>query len=1132
MEYTGERFVPEQQGNIELEHLHRYLCAAELTGQKDVLDIASGEGYGSSILARAARKVIGVDISEQAVQHAQQKYQSPNLEYRVGPAAQIPLDDASVDLVVSFETLEHHDQHEAMMSEIKRVLRPGGLLVMSSPDKRVYSDIPGFSNPYHVKELTRGEFESLLKASFANVSMYGQRIVYGSALLAEEGGQIISFAKEHGVVKRGAGLVDPMYLIAVASDGELPKLDSGVFEALIEEADVVVELNRVIKARDHEIFEFGEGRAALEGMFAQVRRAEEEARQLLAQRETSLRSTEAALEVRHAELRKSHDLLVESRAREVALQSHMHSLKAEKHELEASIGRLGATVAQLNAAIHAYRASFSWRVTAPLRVATTLLRRAKRIALIPYRMARSSSRPGFLPVNHLDTVDGGFITTGDDPQFAIQPGWNGINPGWALLTVDFTASEENPRPILYAFAGADGSQVFTFPISGYIKGCVKRLIVLPAGVRSLRFDPTDRKGVRLQVNQLSVRNLGKLALIREGYSALDGAKRGTLMRALVRGDIRAAKEIIRNGVVGNYDKGEYGAWVEAYDTLAPQDIAQLRKLGDRLPAKPVISVLMPVYNPRPKYLRKALDSVLAQTYPHWELCIADDASTNPEVRQVLQEYVEKDKRIKVVFREVNGHISAASNSALEVVTGEFVALMDHDDAIPPHALYLVAEEINQHPDVDLIYTDEDKVDEDDRRHDPHFKTDWNKELFYSQNFVAHMGVYRTSIVRKIEGFRVGFEGSQDYDFVLRFLLHTTADHIRHIPHVLYHWRIFPGVTSFSTDNPDASVDTARRALVEYFEQVEPTSEVVPVSQFPGWWRIKRQPPAVLPRVSLIVPTRDRLNVLQVAVEGLLRETDYPDLEVIIVDNDSEEPATLAFFDSIKKDSRVKVLRVSGAFNFSALNNRAAEVATGSILGFINNDIEVIHRDWLTELVTQVSQANVGAAGAKLYYANDTIQHAGVVMGLYGVAAHGHRHFPRNTIGYFGRPMLVQNTSAVTAACMLVPKAVFEEVGGYDEVNLTVGYNDVDLCLKIRAAGYDIVFTPYAELYHLESVSRGENLTAAQIERDAKERAYMLSRWSAEIAHDPFYSPNLANTSEDYSLAFPPRALKSWKNTQG
>lgn len=1132
MEYTGERFVPEQQGAIELEHLHRYLCAADLGVQKDVLDIASGEGYGSAILAAVARTTIGVDISEEAVRHAQQKYQRGNLEYRIGSAAKIPLADASVDVVVSFETIEHHDQHDAMMSEIKRVLRPGGLLVMSSPDKRVYSDIPGFSNPYHAKELTREEFESLTKASFANVSIYGQRIAYGSVLFSEQSGELVSFTKDSDEVKRCTGLTDPMYLIALASDNELPTLKSGLFEARVDEAAVAVELKRELKARNDEIVEFREGRAAFERAFEQVRRAEEDARDLLRKKEDSLLDAEMLLADQRQQLQADQALLDTARRELSESRAALAESRSENKALQTAVSRLGASMAQLNADSHAYRTSFSWRVTTPLRVATRLLRKVAGFALIPYRMARSGSQPHFIHVKDIEVADGGYISSGDDPQFAVSPGWRGVSPGWALVTLEMTASEENLCPILYAFAGEDGSQVFSYPFSGYVSGREKRLIVLPPGVRSLRFDPTDRAGVRFEIRQLAVQNLGKLALIREGYAALNAEKRASLLRAALRGDLRTAKEIVRGGVAGKYDKGEYRAWVELYDTLTEHDVARLRVLGEELTSKPLISVLMPVYNPRPKYLRKALDSVLAQTYLHWELCIADDASTNPEVRQVLEEYVRKDSRIKVVFRQTNGHISASSNSALEVVAGEFVALMDHDDALPAHALHMIAEEINRHPDVDLIYTDEDKIDENDNRHDPHFKTDWNRELFYSQNFVAHMGVYRTSIVRKIEGFRVGFEGSQDYDFVLRFLLHTEASRIRHIPHVLYHWRIFPGVASFSTDNPDASVDTARRALVEYFQQVEPTAEVLPIAQFPGWWRIKRQPPSVLPRVSLIVPTRDRLDVLEVAINGLLHDTTYPNLEIIIVDNDSTDTATLAFFDAIRKDPRVKVLRVSGAFNFSALNNRAAEVATGTILGFINNDIEVIHPDWLLELVTQVAQHNVGAAGAKLYYANETIQHAGVVMGLYGVAAHGHRHFPRNTIGYFGRPMLVQNMSAVTAACMLVSKAVFDQVGGYDEVNLTVGYNDVDLCLKIRAAGYDIVFTPFAELYHLESVSRGENLTPTQIERDVRERAYMQSRWSDVIAHDPFYSPNLTITSEDYSLAFPPRAPKSWKNTQG
>ncbi|BCF89416.1 glycosyltransferase [Paraburkholderia largidicola] len=1039
MEHTGERFAPGQQGNIELEHLHRYISAGSLCVGKDVLEIGVGDGYGASILARIARNVTGLDLSVDAIHSAQQTYGSERLEFRTGSALGIPLETASVDVVVSLNATGWREAPEAMMAEIKRVLRSDGVLVMS------YSD--GCNAP-------EAQFEAFAKAHFAHVSLHGPRI------------------------GRQQDLGDPTHLIAVASDSSAPsKLASGAFDW---------------SARD------------------------------LAPRH------ELASDVTSARLKEDDETLVALRVQLTDSLARVTRLEAEEKELRAALTNVGASAARLSAAVESYRSSFSWRITAPLRVTLRLLRRAKRLAAVPYRIVRGASTASYTPVKDLQRTTNGFVSTGDDPQFSVAAGWSGIRPGWALIELEIESGQMPLSPVVYAFAGDNGEQVFSFPITGYVKGLERRLIVLPAGVRSLRFDPVDRSDVHFAIKRLNVRSISKLGLVREGYTSLDSEQRGLLIKETLRGNLHAVKSLVRGGVVGKYDKGEYRAWVELYDTLTPDDIVRIRELGDALAQKPLISVLMPVYNPRPKYLRKALDSVLAQTYPNWELCIADDASTNPEVRTVLEEYMAKDGRIKVTFREKNGHISASSNSALELVTGEFIALMDHDDAIPAHALFAVAEEINTHPQVDMIYTDEDKIDEDDNRHDPYFKSDWNQELFYSQNFVAHMGIYRASIVKKIKGFRIGFEGSQDYDFVLRFLLHTQASRIRHIPHVLYHWRIFPGVTSFSTDNPDKSVNTAHRALVEYFEQAEPGAEVVPIEQFPSWWRVKRQAPARPPRVSLIVPTRDRLDVLQVAISGLLNETEYESLEVVIVDNESVERETLEYFELIKQDPRVKVLRVEGAFNFSKLNNLAAKIATGSLLGFVNNDIKVIHPGWLTELVTQASQRNVGAVGAKLYYANDTIQHAGVVLGLYGVAAHGHRHFPRNSVGYFGRPMLVQNVSAVTAACMLVPKHVFDEVGGYNEKNLSVGYNDVDLCLKIREAGYDIVFTPFAELYHLESVSRGENLSPAQIERDARERTYMLSRWGGEIAHDPFYSPNLTLNSEDYRLAFPPRAPKSWK----
>lgn len=1050
MQLNGERFVPDQQGHMKPEHMHQYACAADLASAKDVLDITGGGIGGAAILAQVARTVVELDISGDVTRHASPSDQQEKIRVSIGSPGKFPLSDAAFDLVVWVGAIERSGNLEPMLAEIRRVLRPGGVLMLSGPD-----------------ELAGHDNDEVLRKLFVNVTIYDQRLIGGSLLLTEHGSALTHFVQDNNNVQKVRSSAFATRSMTLASDSPLPTLSSSVFETRIVHSD-------------------GESETLTLGNL--------------------------------------HKQLAASRVETTAY-------RREKKELEYSVHRLSSRVAELNAAVNAYRHSWSWRLSAPLRIFTRVARKARGVAAIPVRFVRGRGAPGFAAGVDVHTVEGGFLSTGNDPQFQIIPGWEGIKGGWALVDVEITSAEQNLRPILYAFAGPDGSQVTAFPMAGYKQGRERRLIILPADVRSLRFDPTDRSGVHFAIHHLSVHSLSKLALFREGFASLNAEQRSTVFRAATRGDLRTVKALVRGGIASKYDNSEYRSWVEAHDTLSTADISAIRAKGAALRGRPLISVLMPVYNPRPKYLRKALDTVLAQTYENWELCIADDASTNSEVRTVLDEYVRRDSRIKAVFREKNGHISAASNSALELVTGEFVALMDHDDALPVHALYMVAEEIVRHPDVDLIYTDEDKVDENDRRHDPHFKTDWNPELFYSQNFVAHMGIYRTSIVRKISGFRVGFEGSQDYDFVLRFLLHTDASRIRHIPHVLYHWRIFPGVASFSTNNPDASIETARRALVEYFEQTEPASEVVGIEQFPSWWRIKRQPPAVLPRVSLIVPTRDRLGVLKVAIDGLLHATNYDNMEVIVVDNESVESETLEYFRFIEQDPRVKILRVEGAFNFSALNNRAAEIATGSILGFINNDIEVIHDDWLLELVTQASRPNVGVVGAKLYYANDTIQHAGVILGLYGVAAHGHRHFPRNSVGYFGRPMLVQNMSAVTAACMVMPKAVFDQVGGYDETNLTVGYNDVDLCLKAREAGFDIVFTPFAELYHLESVSRGENLSAAQIERDARERAYMLRRWQKMIETDPFYSPNLTVTSENFALAFPPRTVKPWRENE-
>ena len=596
--------------------------------------------------------------------------------------------------------------------------------------------------------------------------------------------------------------------------------------------------------------------------------------------------------------------------------------------------------------------------------------------------------------------------------------------------------------------------------------------------------------------------------------------------------INGLKEKIRTFNKIKFDDIEkkYEDWIKYYDTISLKDKLEIIKQIESLKYRPLFSILMPVYNTDPFFLRQALDSIINQIYENWELCIADDNSTNIEVKKILKEYEEKDNRIKIVYREENGHISRASNSALDLVVGEYTALMDHDDLLPSHALYMIVNELNKCGcTIDLIYTDEDKIDGDNKRYDPYFKMDWNETLIYSQNFVAHLGVYRTSILKKIGGFRDGFEGSQDYDMLLRFLKETNSNKILHIPHILYHWRIFKGNSTFSTDNHKVSDTSAYKALSEHFNDVNKNVEILQIEDFPGSWRIKKNISDFYPKVSLIIPTRDRFEILKNCVDGLNNNTDYDDFEIIIVDNESKEKATLEYFNEIREIPRVKILRIEGEFNYSKLNNLAVKEAKGKYLVFMNNDLEIINSYWLKEMISTFYDSNIGIVGAKLYYKNDKIQHAGCVTGIYGVAGHIHRHWDKKSPGYFGRLLLQHEVSAVTGACLAISKEIFEEVSGFDEEKLKVSYNDVDLCLKVKNKGYKIIFNPNIELYHLESISRGQDIEKEKRELNRTERREMISRYGKNLKYDPYYNPNLSLDNEDLTYSFEPRIIKPWRD---
>lgn len=572
-----------------------------------------------------------------------------------------------------------------------------------------------------------------------------------------------------------------------------------------------------------------------------------------------------------------------------------------------------------------------------------------------------------------------------------------------------------------------------------------------------------------------------------------------------------------------HDRNDYSFWIQKYDTLTEEQRLDYKHQISTWAETPLISVVMPTYNSPLEFLRQAIESIERQIYPHWQLCIADDCSSDPQVRELLTQKSASDPRIKLCFRDTNGHISLASNSALELASGEWVALFDHDDLLTEDALYFVARHILHHADAQIIYSDEDKVDEKGLRFSPHFKSDWNPELFFTQNYLSHLGVYRTQLLRLIGGFRQGLEGSQDHDLVLRCLPHIPKGSIHHIPKVLYHWRAISGSTALNASAKSYADEARHTALRDYFESIGTKLEVSP-GLIANTAKIHYPIPHPEPLVSLMIPTRDRLELIEPCVRSILRKTLYSHFEILILDNASEEEATLAFFEAIQReDSRVKVIRDERAFNFSAINNQGAQHARGSILGLINNDIEVINPEWLSEMVCLAVQQDIGCVGAKLYYPNDTLQHAGVILGIKGVANHSHNKHSKHHDGYFGRLRVPQALSAVTAACLLVRKELYQAVGGMNEDDLKVAFNDIDFCLKVRELGHRNVWTPYAELYHHESLSRGKEDTPEKKARFAKEVDYMKNKWGHALLQDPYYNPNLTLEDEDFSLAWGPRA---------
>ena len=533
-------------------------------------------------------------------------------------------------------------------------------------------------------------------------------------------------------------------------------------------------------------------------------------------------------------------------------------------------------------------------------------------------------------------------------------------------------------------------------------------------------------------------------------------------------------------------------------------------------SKPLLSIVIPVYEPPIDFFISALDSIVNQFYTNWEICLADDCSNDPEVREVIEEYRKKHKNIKVIYREENGHISQSSNSALELATGDYVVLMDQDDILREDALYEIAKAIIQNPSIDMIYSDEDKIDENGLHSEPHFKPDWSPDSLLSRNYLGHVCAFKTKNMRDIGGWRVGFEGSQDYDLVLRYTEKFTSIH--HIPEVLYHWRIHRQSAAASETAKPYAYRAAQKALYEALSRRgwDPTIDFL--DGFRGY-KVRMELKKKDDLVSIIIPTKNKQDYLKKCVDSIVKLSTYRNFEIILIDNNSDDKKFFELVDEWKKQSqfKFKCIRDEESFNFARLMNVGRRAVEGEYIILLNNDTEIISQDWIEGFMEHVQRPEIGVAGCKLLFEDDTIQHAGVVVGLGGVAAHTFTKEDRDGPGYFNMVNLLNNYSALTAACIMVRTKVYDEVGGFSE-EFVVEYNDVDFCLKVIEAGYRNLYIPHIELYHYESISRGHPLaTSESYKRHVKEVNKFRKKWLKYVEHDPCYNTNLTLGSDNYAI---------------
>ncbi len=724
-------------------------------------------------------------------------------------------------------------------------------------------------------------------------------------------------------------------------------------------------------------------------------------------------------------------------------------------------------------------------------------------------------------ISVLDINKGEYRANGNAPEFEIDFDPSCFEKSWCYLEVALTRNSGNREASLRVISQNGKKTIILIPSN--LRGTVREVIHIPDDVVSLFWSPMKAPGFFSQ-SEFQLHRITLLeSMLRRLYRVLHDCYRyrhnftvmfpGFSMIRLLT-DLHATYTHTARMRINRTNNNDYSAFISKYDSLNVHEVSRIMKLIANFETQPLISIIMSVRDDDISSLNSSLESVKQQLYSNWELIIS---CASLGVRNQTTDVVHADTsdRIRIVSPDNNAEIMLMSdsdllNQSLQTARGEWVMHLIVGDRLPRHALFHLVDEINKHPVARFIYGDDDYVNATCQRREPRFKPNWNPDLLTSCDYIGPPALYYYPMLVKIGGYALGVNGVEDYELRLRYLKDLGENHIRHVHKVLYHQLI----RNISTDEEQQLHAAGWEALRRHFLD---TGVKVENGVAPLLYHIRHPIPSPAPLVSIIIPNKNKAELLRTCIGGIINDNDYPNWEIIIVDNNSTEQTMLAYLESLLEDSRIRVLHYNEPFNYSAMNNLAVRHALGEILLLLNNDIEVISPGWLTEMVSHAIRPGTGAVGAKLLYPDNTVQHVGVILGIGGVAAHMHRFLSGDAPGYCFRAVVAQNISAVTGACLAVRKSLYNQVGGLDEVNLHVAYNDIDFCLKLLDAGYKNIFTPFASLYHHESLTRGTDDTLEKKAIYHREFNYMKNKWGDKLVSDPAYNKNLSLENEHFAF---------------